>query len=98
MPHSFLRRDEDAANIDGEHPFKVAFGELPDLSQVNDAGVIHQDIQTSEFLDRLSDCAFCGVRVSAVRVNSERLTSAALDGLDNFTGLIGRRRVGEGYR
>ncbi len=74
-----LRRDEDAADVDGDQAIHLFQRRLLERLRHGRAGVVHQHIQTTKARDGLLDRPLDRFGVGGIRLNRDCPPAVALD-------------------
>ena len=71
---------------DADHRVEVGFGHLEEHAVAQDAGVVHEDVEAAEAVDRLLDQVLGSVPVGHVVVVGDGLAAVAANDLRHFLG------------
>jgi hypothetical protein len=87
MAYGLLRGNENAGYVDCEHCLIVIEGDFVDRTGKGNTGIVHQNVEAAELIDRRGNGSAYRVRISGIRGNSQRARARFFYGDSNFLSL-----------
>lgn len=71
MPYGFLRGNKNARYVDRERPIAIEC-DFSDRPSKGDTGIVDQNIEAAELIDRLRDSGAYGIRICSISRDGQR--------------------------